>query len=923
MTSLEVIELKEDIKTFAKIKKTSEENNDSYIEIPVLKNKIIFKDTKNLKIQKNEYPINKVFLENDEYSYIYEDITLNTINDSLNQINTSFFTYGDSDSEKHNLLFGSEDCINNINLRGIFPRLIENIIHKDNVKINISLMFIYNGKIYDISKICYEKNKYDIKDFINDGIEIGQNSDIIEKIIKIKINSKDDLLNYMKYSINFFTYLQSINYAEIQNDKEIIEIKYPFIFSFSTFISVIYIYNDEQRSNLISNINFIELPGNDELITKITSPNSPNNKKMYNTKHIIENTNIIECIKKSIYLLKKPILLGIKNIINPYFDLCLDSKIMIILKNLSFSKINTRFRFIGCLNPIKANQKSTKDTLDTLFQIHKIIYTKNYDISEDEKSKINKDRYIITLEERVKDFQRTIKNQNELISKKQEKNNLIQNTYQEQINVLKQAFNFKGDINVLLSGNENTKEFKYAKKIREAFIELKNNEYTIQKLKEQIQSLNHEIEKNNQLNEIKLQDKHMIEYLNDIKERGNQENNKLRIHLDHDIKLNELENENKKLNQIIDEYKKENDNKFKFINNLPKVLKENCDIQKKITEIKNNIQSEYDQKLKNELNQITQNNKKEKEKLEIKYKKIIQLKEEENSILKNKIEEINKDNKNNYKNIIRESVLLYELINNIFQKYKKEFSSYNYSSSIQKFNNFILSKDKFQELLDNTERSITMFSFPITLKEVNSKYNNLLNKGDFKILKIDPIQKISNNTIYSSNNALMNNVNEIIKKNEKLEKENEELKQKFEKVILNNLSIEKLISIPDSLNPDKKLLNDKEKIIRKLDETIHRNSKKDMIIKSQIRTIERLNNENLLLKSNSHIKIDSKNKSKNFKVSNGRIYNQNISMNKNSLSNMNISGNNTLVNSNSLRKFSRPLSSITKSGSASLIFNKN
>ena len=98
-------------------------------------------------------------------------------------------------------------------------------------------------------------------------------------------------------------------------------------------------------------------------------------------------------------------------------------------------------------------------------------------------------------------------------------------------------------------------------------------------------------------------------------------------------------------------------------------------------------------------------------------------------------------------------------------------------------------------------------------KEVNSKYNNLLNKGDFKILKIDPIQKISNNTIYSSNNALMNNVNEIIKKNEKLEKENEELKQKFEKVILNNLSIEKLISIPDSLNPDKKLLNDKERRI--------------------------------------------------------------------------------------------------------------
>jgi hypothetical protein len=921
MTSLEVIELKEHIKTYAKIKKINEEKEDSFIEISSLKNKIILKDIKNLQNQKNEYPINKVFLGNDEYSYIYEDITLNSINDSLNQINTSFFTYGNSNSGKHSLLFGSEDCINNINLRGIFPRLIESIILKENIKINISLMFIYEGKVYDISKICNEKNKFDLKDFINDGLEIGQNSDIIEKIIKIKINSNDDLLNYMKYSINFFNYLQSINYPEIQNEKETLEIKYPFIFSFSTFIYVIYIYNDNKKKDLISNITFIELPGNDELVTKVTAPNSPNNKKMYNTKHFIENTNIIESIKKSIYLLKKPILLGIKNITNPYFNLCLDSKIMIILKNLSFSKINTRFRFIGCLNPIKAYQKSTKDTLDTLFQIHKIIYTKNYDFSEDDKSKINKDTYIITLEERLKDFQRTIKTQSELITKKQEKNNLIQNTYQEQINILKKAFNFQGDINVLLSGNEDTKEFKYAKKIRDAFIELKNNDYTIQKLKEQIKSLNLEIEKNNQLNEIKLQDKHMIEYLNDIKERGNQENNKLRIHLDHDIKLNELENENKKLNQIIDEYKKENDNKFKFINNLPNILNENCDIKKKISEIKNNIQSEYDQKLKNELSQITQNNKKENEKLENKYKKIIQLKDEENSILKNKLEEISKDNKNNYNNIIRESVLLYKLINNIFQKYKKEFSSYNYSSSIQKFNNFILSKEKFQELLDNTEKSINMFSFPITLKEVNSKYNNLLNKGDFKLLKIDPIQKMSNNSIYSSNTILMNHVNEAIKKNEKLEKENEELKQKLEKVLLNNISIEKLIAIPDSLNPDTKVLNEKEKLRIKLDDTINRNLKKEMIIKSQLKSIERLNNENLLLKSNYQIKSDSKKFSKYSKALNRRIYNNNFS-NKKSLSNINSLGNNTLINSNSLKKFNRPLSSLTKSGSASLIFNK-
>jgi hypothetical protein len=73
----------------------------------------------------------------------------------------------------------------------------------------------------------------------------------------------------------------------------------------------------------------------------------------------------------------------------------------------------------------------------------------------------------------------------------------------------------------------------------------------------------------------------MINFFNEIREKNTLEENKLRMHLDHDIKLNQLESENKKLNVIINEYKKENENKFKYINNIPNILKENCDIQKK------------------------------------------------------------------------------------------------------------------------------------------------------------------------------------------------------------------------------------------------------------------------------------------------------------------------------------------------------
>ena len=922
MTSLEVLELKEDIKVFAKIKKTQpEENLESYLEIPYSKNKIIYKEhLKNLEIQKYEYPINKVFIEDDEYSYIYEDITRNTINDAINGINFAFFTYGSTNSEKHDLLFASENSKTNINERGIFPRLIQNILQKPNIKINISLMFIYNGKLYDISKIAFSKNNINnIEDIIKDGVDIGQNSDIIEQISKVKITNYDNLIDNMEHYINVFNILKKNDFSEIQKEKRIIESKFPFIFSFSTFLYIIYIYDDENRSNLISNISLIEFPGNDILITKITAPNSSFGKKIYNTKHFIENTNNIECIKKSIVLLKRPIIVGTKNINNAHFDLCLDSRIMIVLKNLSFSKINTRFRFIGCLYPNLSFQKSSKDVLDNLFQIQKIIFTKNYDFSEEDKEKIDKDKYILSLEERLKDFQRTIKHQDNILLIKQRKNIILKDNYQEQINALKKAFNFNGNIEVLLSGNENTKEFKYAKKVREALTDLKNSEYTIEKLKEQIKFLENEIQKNNNLNQIKLQDKHMIEYLNDIRERSSFEQNKLKIYLDHDIKLNELENENKKLNKIINEYKKENDNKFQFINNLPNSLQDNCNIQKNINEIKKNIENEFNQKLKKEVNHISNNNKKEREKIEIKYNKLIQLKEEENIKLKNEIENINKEKNINYNNLQKESVLLYELLINIIQKHKKDFSSFNYSSlnSNQKFQNFILLKDKFQELLNNTEKSLSMFSFPLTLKEVNSKYNNILNKGDFKELKISPIKKISNNSFYSNNNNLIDNINEIIKKNEILEKENEELKQKLEKIQINNIKIDNFNLIDESniFNVDKKLMNDKEKIRKKLEESIYKNNQNEIIIKSQKRTIDQLNNENLLMKSNSQLKLKNINYSKLFK----KRGNDSLQFNKNSFTNFNNQNRNFIsLNNSSSNRFKRPLTGLSRS--ASLIY---
>ena len=144
-------------------------------------------------------------------------------------------------------------------------------------------MFVYDNKLFDINDIIknihnenYEnKNSYEyIQQIMDYGLEIKQNSDIIENIIKIKIFDLNQFYNLLNKYNSFFNILQKENVTEysIKSNKE--EIKYPFIFSSSNFIYVIYLYDKNKKNEIISKISFIEFASNDNLITKI------NNKKL-------------------------------------------------------------------------------------------------------------------------------------------------------------------------------------------------------------------------------------------------------------------------------------------------------------------------------------------------------------------------------------------------------------------------------------------------------------------------------------------------------------------------------------------------------------------------------------------------------------------------------------------------------------------
>ena len=72
------------------------------------------------------------------------------------------------------------------------------------------------------------------------------------------------------------------------------------------------------------------------------------------------------------------------------------------------------------------------------------------------------------MERKIKFQADSIEDLNKTLKKKDEKIFDLEKNYKVQIEYLKNYFGFKGKIEVLLSGDVNTKEFKEASKIREA-----------------------------------------------------------------------------------------------------------------------------------------------------------------------------------------------------------------------------------------------------------------------------------------------------------------------------------------------------------------------------------------------------------------------------------------------------------------------
>ena len=189
--------------------------------------------------------------------------------------------------------------------------MIENIFNEidDNFYIKSSLFMVYNNKLIDLNKIIINNNinnniDFDIDNIINNNIiDIIFDSDfMMNKITKIKIENLNDFNNkFIQNYIKLFKCFKENDFYNIKNG--IPNTKFPFIYSFSHFIYVIYFF-DKKTNKEISNITLIELAGNDQMNFEINNDNNNKNNKKNKKKNTINN-NII--INKKIKKKKKKI----------------------------------------------------------------------------------------------------------------------------------------------------------------------------------------------------------------------------------------------------------------------------------------------------------------------------------------------------------------------------------------------------------------------------------------------------------------------------------------------------------------------------------------------------------------------------------------------------------------------------------------
>ena len=751
----------EEIKTFLKIDAPKVEDK-TYYTINETRNIITLFDSvdKGPSDKSSDFEEDKIFTETDENSYIYEEICKDTVKESLNGISYSFISYGEFTSNKLKLLIGDvKDYLSNFNSRGLFPRLLDNLIKKEKsqknmkekINLKISYFLVHDNDMIDLSYLKNKNNLTENKLYQNKETIKNNEENIIDKIQKVNIQELENELSFLHNIINLLNELKENEEDESKN-----------IFSRAHMCINIYIENESNEKKSI--INFLILNGSEYLYSRRAEEfKTTYNEIKKSNKNVIKGTKIALETQYTYETLLNLVKLKV-NIDNNIDSLNSDdinliinknnenSKLTLILHKLFFSTSKIKFRIIGSVTPNIGLYQNFKDTLLFLFDFHNIIKStkkknsSNIVLSTIQRSLTNnmifqnlkKDNIVFELENKISSYKKTIDDYKAKLQQKDKKISFLEQSYKEQINIIKKKFNFNGDINVLISGDENTKEAEIIKNFKEMSENNIRNEGNLRLLQKTLDSAKEEIKRLKNREEVLNTNDTMIKYYlyaqknNEEKKKDNNDIN------DAFTQIEKLKKEIAFKNRLLDKYRQEIDNTKKVLLKIPKNLKDSdlnlhYNESKKDDETKLNENEEGNLK-KNSINsdniyideikQIKKDNQKKIEIIKLNYEKKIQEKINEIKKMEYNYEGLKLEkNKDIYK-YGSEIIKLNKILMNLISNYKRIFdSTLTKKCSIINLN---LKKEEFGNIIMNADKDINFNNFPLL-------YQSLLNTNQLKM----------------------------------------------------------------------------------------------------------------------------------------------------------------------------------------------
>ena len=841
--------------------------------------------------EKKSYPFefNKIFMDNDTNSYIYEEICLNCIKQLFEGISFSFISFGESKNDKFNLLIGKiDEDYNNINNHGLFIRYLKDLIHKNkkyNYNIKLTSIIIYEDKIIDLYDL-FNKNKNNFN-FLKKGINIGKDMNIINKMNKFDIVNDDDInkiILFLHDLINSLLKLKNNN----NND---------FLYSLSNICFIIYL--EDKSKNLISTSTFLLLNGCEHLY-ELKNKKSKKKEEKSISKLVKDSLNIqitydgiINCIKSNKYIIesinkKKEKVINEKNLKDKESrneskeviklpsreegfneEISRFSKLIIVLYNICFNKElkNIKFRIIGNISQIVDNYIATRDTLLFVSKCYNILNKSNVKLILTDETKKKND--IDDLNFQIKLYKSKIDSLNLMVERKNTHINFLSKNYNAQIEAIKKYFDFQGDPNLLITGEINFEEDNYMKNLK---YKMKKQEKEIKDYKIKIEELEHELFKYQNISNIKINDQTMISYYLSVKNKNIQKNMENKL-------INSLNKEIIELNDKIN-------NKDKIIEGLKKDINEKSQIFCHLHEnlIKNNKKEKNKEKndkmmndrnilvLKNEMKQMKIESQKNMKALKDNYNYIINEQKDNIEFIQKKIVNVENLYKTEIEELNKELVKLYEIILNLINGYQNIFEGN--EDEEDKINK--KKKEEFDLLVSNIEKDLNYLSFSSLYKEL--KKENKTRQSIIESLTKENINKINdliNNNYQPENNINITDKNKLVTSSKEIEITDlnnklismshylkDQVKQNNQNnIIINsqNLTIEKLKK--NALLYENLLKN------KITDRNLSNNSyyspisttKKKLIRKSILKDINKLNDsKNLSLNYNSNVKLNDK-----------------------------------------------------------------